>query len=101
MYLQLQLMVEVVQHRVYIAPRQVSVNQRKMCSIKSCLLYRTNRYMNERHQKLCVRCHILILLSEVEQEQRPSGNGDCEAIVVGAGLCDGVGGNRSKEQDRK
>ena len=24
-------------------------------------------------------------------EQRPSGNGDREAIVVGAGLCDGEG----------
>ena len=33
--------------------------------------------------------YILILLSEVEQEQRPSGNGDREAIVAGAGLCDG------------
>ena len=32
-----------------------------------------------------------IFLSEVEQEQRPSGNGDREAIVVGAGLCDGEG----------
>ena len=32
-----------------------------------------------------------ILLSQVEQEQRPSGNGDREAIVVGAGLCDGEG----------
>ena len=32
---------------------------------------------------------IPILLSEVEQEQRPSGNEDREAIVVGAGLCDG------------
>ena len=32
-----------------------------------------------------------ILLGEVEQEQRPSKNGDCEAIVVGAGLCDGEG----------
>ena len=32
-----------------------------------------------------------ILLSEVEQEQRPNGNGDREAIVVGAGLCDGEG----------
>ena len=32
-----------------------------------------------------------ILLSEVEQEQRPSGNGYREAIVVGAGLCDGEG----------
>ena len=32
-----------------------------------------------------------ILLSEVEQEQRPSRNGDREAIVVGAGLCDGEG----------
>ena len=32
-----------------------------------------------------------ILLSEVEQEQRPSGNGDREAIVLGAGLCDGEG----------
>ena len=31
------------------------------------------------------------LLSEVEQEQRPSGNGDREAIVVGGGLCDGEG----------
>ena len=31
------------------------------------------------------------LLSEVEQEQRPSGNGDREAIVVGAVLCDGEG----------
>ena len=30
-----------------------------------------------------------VLLSEVEQEQRPSGNEDGEAIVVGAGLCDG------------
>ena len=31
------------------------------------------------------------LLNEVEQEQRPSGNGDREAIVVGGGLCDGEG----------
>ena len=35
--------------------------------------------------------YVPILLSEVEQEQRPSGNGDHEAIVVGAGLCDGEG----------
>ena len=35
--------------------------------------------------------YIPILLSEVEQEQRPSGNGDREAIVVGAGLCEGEG----------
>ena len=34
---------------------------------------------------------IPILLSEVEQEQRSSGNGDREAIVMGAGLCDGEG----------
>ena len=34
---------------------------------------------------------IPILLSEVEQEQRPSGNEDREAIVVGAGLRDGEG----------
>ena len=33
--------------------------------------------------------YVPILISEVEQEQRPSGNGDREAIVVGAGLCDG------------
>ena len=32
---------------------------------------------------------VRILLSEVEQEQRPSGNGVREAIVVGAGLCEG------------
>ena len=32
-----------------------------------------------------------ILLSDVEQKQRLSGNGDREAIVVGAGLCDGEG----------
>ena len=35
--------------------------------------------------------YVHILLSEVEQEQRPSGNRDREAIVVGAGLCDGEG----------
>ena len=35
--------------------------------------------------------YIPILLSEVEQEQRLSGNEDREAIVVGAGLCDGEG----------
>ena len=35
--------------------------------------------------------YVPILLSEVEQERRPSGNGDREAIVVGAGLCDGEG----------
>ena len=35
--------------------------------------------------------YIPILLSEVEQEQRPSANEDREAIVVGAGLCDGEG----------
>ena len=29
-----------------------------------------------------------ILLSEVEQEERPSGNEDREAIVARAGLCD-------------
>ena len=34
---------------------------------------------------------IPILLSEVEQEQRPSGNGDGEAIQLGSGLCDGEG----------
>ena len=33
--------------------------------------------------------YIPILLSEVKQEQRPSGNEDREAIVVGACLCDG------------
>ena len=35
--------------------------------------------------------YVSILLSEVEQEQRPSENGDREAIVVGAGPCDGEG----------
>ena len=35
--------------------------------------------------------YVPILLSEVEQEQRPSGNADREASVVGAGLCDGEG----------
>ena len=34
---------------------------------------------------------VLILLNEGEQVQRPSGNGDHEAIVVGIGLCDGEG----------
>ena len=32
-----------------------------------------------------------IWLSKVEQEERPSGNGDRKVIVVGAGLCDGEG----------
>ena len=35
--------------------------------------------------------YVPILLSEVEKEQRPSGNGDREAIVVGADPCDGEG----------
>ena len=35
--------------------------------------------------------YVPIVLSEVEQEQRLSGNGDPEAIVVEAGLCDGEG----------
>ena len=35
--------------------------------------------------------YVPILLSEVEQEQRPSENGNREAIVVGTGLCDGEG----------
>ena len=35
--------------------------------------------------------YIPILLREVEQEQRPSGNEDREAIVVEAGRCDGEG----------
>ena len=35
--------------------------------------------------------YVPILLREVEQEQRPSGNGDREAIVQVAGLCDGEG----------
>ena len=38
-----------------------------------------------------VAAYIPILLSENEQEQRNSRNGDREAIVVGAGLCDGAG----------
>ena len=33
--------------------------------------------------------YVPILLSEVDQEQRPSGNGDREAFLVGAGFCDG------------
>ena len=33
--------------------------------------------------------YVPILLGEVEQEQRPSGNGDREAIVMEAGRCDG------------
>ena len=35
--------------------------------------------------------YVPILLREVEQDQRPSRNGDREAIVVGVGLCDGEG----------
>ena len=35
--------------------------------------------------------YVPILLSEVEQEQRPSGNEDRETIVMGAGLCDSEG----------
>ena len=32
-----------------------------------------------------------VTIYQVEQEQKPSENGDREAIVVGAGLCDGEG----------
>ena len=35
--------------------------------------------------------YIPILLSEVGAEQRPSGNEDRDAIVVGAGFCDSEG----------
>ena len=35
--------------------------------------------------------YVLILPTEVEQEQRHSGNREREAVVVGAGLCDGEG----------
>ena len=35
--------------------------------------------------------YVSFLLSEVGQEQRPSVDGDREAIVVRAGLCDGGG----------
>ena len=35
--------------------------------------------------------YVRILLSEVEQEQRPTVNGVREAIVLGAGLCNGEG----------
>ena len=35
--------------------------------------------------------YVPILSSEVEQEQRPSGNGDRDAIVVGDGLRNGEG----------
>ena len=47
-------------------------------------------YLTQGHKFWAVR-DIPILLGEVEQEQRPSGNEDREAIVVGAGLCDGEG----------
>ena len=41
--------------------------------------------------RLLGAAYIPIMLSEAEQEQRLSGNGDRGAIVVGAGLCDGEG----------
>ena len=43
--------------------------------------------------------YVPILLSEVKQEQRPCGNRDREAIVVGAGLCDGEGERSYTEYD--
>ena len=50
-----------------------------------------NVHISSSALRLLGAAYIPILLSEVEQEQRPSGNGDREAIVVGAGLCDGEG----------
>ena len=47
----------------------------------------------------CGAAYAPIFLSEVEQEQRPSGNGDREAIVGGAGLCDGEGERAYIEYD--
>ena len=41
--------------------------------------------------RLLGAAYVPILLSKVEQEQRPSGNEDREVIVEGAGLCDGEG----------
>ena len=43
------------------------------------------------HRGLFWAAFVPIMLSEVEEEQRPRGNGDREAIVVGAGLCDREG----------
>ena len=40
---------------------------------------------------ISLAAYVPILLNEIEQEQRPSENEDREAIVVGAGLCDGEG----------
>ena len=41
--------------------------------------------------RLFLDAYVPILLSEVEQEQIHSGNGDREAIMDGAGLCHGEG----------
>ena len=55
---------------------------------KTCLGYVPNSSSAPRPRGAA---YVPILLGEVEQEQRPSGNGDREAIVVGARLCDGEG----------
>ena len=47
--------------------------------------------MSSSAQRPLGAAYVPILLSEVEQEQRLSRNEECEAIVVGTGLCDGEG----------
>ena len=63
-------------------------NYRNNTKHKMCLGYVP---ISSSAQRPLGAAYIPILLSEVEQEQRPSGNGDREAIVVGAGFCDGEG----------
>ena len=70
---------QVVNHQKYTCVANNNVFGPQICPISSSAL------------RPLGAIYVLILLSEVEQEQRPNRNGDREAIVVGAGLCDGEG----------
>ena len=68
--------------------RYLRSKTKSFAKYKTCLSYVPISFSAPR---LLGAAYLPILLSEVEQEERPSGNGDRDAIVVGAGLCDSEG----------
>ena len=63
-----------------------SIKLKSDIKYKTCLGYVP---ISSSAQRPLGAAYVPILLSEVKQEQRPSGNGHREAIVVVAGLCNG------------
>ena len=81
--------IETTRFEILIFGKQIKLPQIEFSrKYKTCLVYVPN---SSSAPRLLGAAYIPILLSEVEQEQRPSGNGDREAIVVEDALCDSEG----------